>query len=301
MKLNYALGIKKIIILWIVVFLGGYILNSFFEKINSLDEGLRLIARSHSIPPGFKVEYYEGIFALTNPTADRTKQNTTTQTIKSNDIGPPSKKKIRVSMVANNTPAPASVQSSTAEGCGGPTFGKYSGKSTNERPFQLATSYARTGEEYRKLSKSECAKALRNAVCWRTRQQNLWKPGEVSQLQSPVLKTVRRPGSGMGCTALLSPIPPRYDLEWNVGCKGSTSQCGGRVRIGNNVAKTPVHYYSGDGNTLGVITKTAGTSNKAGNTGMYSPGLTAQERRNNDKNNWDKFNIPIEVGDGIPR
>ena len=64
MKINYALGIKKIIILWIVVFLGGYILNSFFEKINSLDEGLRLIAESHSIPPGFKVEYYEGIYLV---------------------------------------------------------------------------------------------------------------------------------------------------------------------------------------------------------------------------------------------
>ena len=93
MKINYALGIKKIIILWIVVFLGGYILNSFFEKINSLDEGLRLIARSHSIPPGFKVEYYEGIFGLTNPTADRTKQKYDNTNNKIQRYRPPEQKK----------------------------------------------------------------------------------------------------------------------------------------------------------------------------------------------------------------
>ena len=162
MKLYYALGIKKIIILWIVVFLGGYVLNSFFEKINSLDEGLN--ATSHKILPGFQIEYWNtrrGRGRKVKKTywnktqADKTRKDWG-GTVKSTD-------KIRVSMVANNTPAPASVQSSTAEGCGGPRFGKF--KDPGAKPFNFGNSWSRFGEAYRKLSKSECAKLLRNEAC----------------------------------------------------------------------------------------------------------------------------------------
>ena len=40
---------------------------------------------------------------------------------------------------------------------------------------------------------------------------------------------------------------------------------------------------------------------KAKKQGVFNTSLPSQVAKNNDKNNWDEFGVPIEAGDGIPR
>lgn len=313
MKLNYALGIKKIIILWIVVFLGGYILNSFFEKINSLDEGLNAI--SHKIPPGFKVEYWN---TKTTGSADRTYQNNDkTNILQTPDgIETPSKKKIRVSMVANNTPPPKPVPPPpppSDPGCSGPKFTK-TGKEilfpNYQYPMPTARVYDSPGVSWRagvlrKLGKSECQMAKRGEECSGAipMVSNIRPFGQQISSDNGVLPVVSYSKHGFGCIVVDAknpesgnyPTKPQYRIVWNIGCKGSTSECGGRTGNSWNYGEI------GRDNTRGIVHQGYSDTHKQNKTGAYLPGLPGNNYKNNDKSNWDKFNIPIEAGDGIPR
>ena len=311
MKHNYALGIKKIIILWIVVFLGGYVLNSFFKKINSLDEGL--YTRSLKIPRGFRVDFNRGGEGYEARLRNR-------NFARGRGIGNVPVSQIKVSMIANQTPAPASV--SGASGCGGPTFGKtrkefqaIPGVGRGGYPIANTTSYR--VKDHRKLSKSECQMLKREEECrpWKKPPQKGWKktvkgklthnliltPGIYTSSDRAVLPVVSFSKHGMGCVIVPDGTRSRknseghnydkkvgYRIVWNVGCKGSTSDCGGRPTTANwgqvfSQHKPPKH-------TRGpVIIKVAASA------------ISAKSKNYNKRSNWDKWYIPIEAGDGIPR
>jgi hypothetical protein len=312
MKHNYALGIKKIIILWIVVFLGGYVLNSFFKKINSLDEGL--YARSNKIPPGFQVEY--------NGKKSETYRNTWNGTSGVNNSGNPTLStrggpvsQIKVSMIANQTPAPASVSGlPNALGCAGPRFG-LTGKQmypkmnqdTKQRNWPFIHGGNFSSFWWRKLSKSECQMFKRGIDCTSKPQDyvsSAYLPNGYTKGDNGVLPVVSRSIHGMGCVAyyVSNGQGTGRRVVWNTGCKPSSIR-GGVCTVGKGSSGVG---WSGTGGAHTVLwsfprRKDTGRGARAKGQGVWHPSLPSQVAKGNNLSNWDEFGIPIEAGDGIPR
>lgn len=301
MKHNYALGIKKIIILWIVVFLGGYVLNSFFKKINSLDEGL--YTRSLKIPRGFRVDFNRGGEVYEARLRNR-------NFARGRGIGNVPVRQIKVSMIANQTPAPASVSGlPNALGCAGPRFGltgkQMYPKMNNAKPFIHGGSFSSFW--FRKLSKSECQMFKRGIDCTSKPQDYVassYLPNGYTKGDNGVLPVVSESKHGMGCVAyyVSNGQGTGRRVVWNTGCKPSSIR-GGVCTVGKG------KYASGVSGTAGAHTvlwsfprrKDTGRGARAKGQGVWHPSLPSQVAKGNNLSNWDEFGIPIEAGDGIPR
>ena len=282
-----------------------------------------MVSNSHSIPSGFQIEYSN---AKGNK---RTWNNRTSSTAKvtpsivTGFSGPVTK--LVVSQIANQTPAPASV--ATSQGCNGPKFEFTRAQLMNNAKDKIVGGPVTASSGWtifvrRKMSKSECQKFLRNEACGNTQPSDgksftygskQWAKRYNNSYNNGVLPVVQEPNVGFGCVhSRAKKFPSRqYKLVWNVGCKGSTIQCGGGgMSPSGGTASTGGRFSTirtaGDGRsdaTVGPawIRWTDKKSQDAGLGIFHNTKLNSAYAKNNDKSNWDEFNIPIEAGDGIPR